>query len=186
MRCSIQRKQTTERRIKMKNVSRRLVTKFVGAAFAATLLLGTSFSILTSTAAQADSTILSAGDSTSGTYMDYMKTVYARAGNPEIIQLPLTSFDNNFELSPMAAESWTQSADGLTWTFKLRDGLVWSDGKPLTADDYVLSLTRAATSCAPRAAPCGAPCAAPRPSGPRSRAHATRAANPIRIAQGAT
>ncbi len=130
----------------MKNVSRRLVTKFAGAAFAATLLLGTSFSVFTSTAAQADSTILSAGDSTSGTYMDYMKTVYARAGTPEIIQLPLTSFDNNFELSPMAAESWTQSADGLTWTFKLRDGLVWSDGKPLTADDYVLSLTRAATT----------------------------------------
>jgi oligopeptide transport system substrate-binding protein len=130
----------------MKNVSRRLVTKLAGAAFAATLLLGSSFSVLTSTAAQADSTILSAGDSTSGTYMDYMKTVYARAGTPEIIQLPLTSFDNNFELNAMAAESWTQSADGLTWTFKLRDGLVWSDGQPLTADDYVLSLTRAATT----------------------------------------
>ena len=130
----------------MKNISRRLVTKFAGAAFAATLLLGTSFSGLTSTAAQADSTILRAGDSTSGTYMDYMKTVYARAGTPEIIQLPLTSFDNNFQLSAMAAESWTQSADGLTWTFKLRDGLVWSDGQPLTADDYVLSLTRAATT----------------------------------------
>jgi oligopeptide transport system substrate-binding protein len=130
----------------MKYVSRRLVTKFAGVAFAAALLLGTSFSVITSTAAQADSTILSAGDSTSGTYMDYMKTVYARAGTPEIIQLPLTSFDNNFELSPMAAESWTQSADGLTWTFKLRDGLVWSDGKPLTADDYVLSLSRAATT----------------------------------------
>ena len=130
----------------MKNISRRLVTKFAGAAFAATLLLGTSFSVLTTTAAQADSTILSAGDSTSGTYMDYMKTVYARAGTPEIIQLPLTSFDNNFQLSAMAAESWTQSADGLTWTFKLRDGLVWSDGQPLTADDYVLSLTRAATT----------------------------------------
>ena len=130
----------------MKNISRRLVTKFAGAAFAATLLLGTSFYVLTTTAAQADSTILSAGDSTSGTYMDYMKTVYARAGTPEIIQLPLTSFDNNFQLSAMAAESWTQSADGLTWTFKLRDGLVWSDGQPLTADDYVLSLTRAATT----------------------------------------
>ena len=130
----------------MKNVSRRLVTKFAGAAFATTLLLGTSFSVLTNSVAQADSTILSAGDSTSGTYMDYMKTVYARAGTPEIIQLPLTSFDNNFQLSAMAAESWSQSADGLTWTFKLRDGLVWSDGKPLTADDYVLSLTRAATT----------------------------------------
>ena len=33
------------------------------------------------------------GDNTSGTYMDYMKTVYSRAGFPEIIQLPMTSFD---------------------------------------------------------------------------------------------
>jgi oligopeptide transport system substrate-binding protein len=130
----------------MNQISRRLLNKFAGAAFAAALLLGTSAATLTSAPAFAETTILSAGDSTSGTYMDYMKTVYARAGTPEIIQLPLTSFDNNFQLSAMAAESWTQSADGLTWTFKLRDGLVWSDGKPLTADDYVLAMTRAATT----------------------------------------
>jgi oligopeptide transport system substrate-binding protein len=130
----------------MNQISRRFLSKFVGATFAAALLLGTSAATLTSTQAFADTTIFSAGDSTSGTYMDYMKTVYARAGTPEIIQLPLTSFDNNFQLSAMAAESWTQSADGLTWTFKLRDGLVWSDGKPLTADDYVLAMTRAATT----------------------------------------
>ena len=55
----------------------------------------------------AETTVYSAGDSTSGTYMDYMKTVYARAGNPEIVMLPLTSFDNNFKLNPMAAESWS-------------------------------------------------------------------------------
>jgi oligopeptide transport system substrate-binding protein len=130
----------------MNQISRRLLGKFASATFAAALLLGTSVTGLTSSQAYADATILSAGDSTSGTYMDYMKTVYARAGTPEIIQLPLTSFDNNFQLSAMAAESWTQSADGLTWTFKLRDGLVWSDGKPLTADDYVLAMTRAATT----------------------------------------
>ena len=29
------------------------------------------------------------------------------------------------------------SADGLTWTFHLRDGLTWSDGEPITADDFV-------------------------------------------------
>ena len=78
---------------------------------------------------------------------DYMKTVYARAGNPAIIQLPLTSFDKNFALNAMAAESWEQSTDGLTRTFKLRDGLVWSDGAPLVANDYILALHRAATTC---------------------------------------
>ncbi|RVT83497.1 peptide ABC transporter substrate-binding protein [Rhodobacteraceae bacterium CCMM004] len=85
------------------------------------------------------------GDNTSGTYMDYMKTVYSRAGYPEIIQLPLTSFDKAFELHGIAAESWEQSEDGLTWTFRLRDGLSYSDGHPLTAEDYVFALTRAAT-----------------------------------------
>ena len=45
----------------------------------------------------------------------------------------------------LGAESWSQSADGLTWTFKLRPGLVWSDGVPLTAEDYVFALQRAAT-----------------------------------------
>lgn len=34
------------------------------------------------------------------------------------------------------AESYQVSEDGLTWTFKLRSDLKWSDGKPLTAKDY--------------------------------------------------
>lgn len=41
------------------------------------------------------------------------------------------------------AESHTVSDDGLTYTFKLRDGLKWSDGKPLTAEDFVWSWNRA-------------------------------------------
>lgn len=43
---------------------------------------------------------------------------------------------------PAAAERWETSADGLTWTFHLRPGLKWSDGTPLTAEDYVYSLQR--------------------------------------------
>lgn len=41
-----------------------------------------------------------------------------------------------------AAERWETSADGLTWTFHLRRGLQWSDGTPLTADDFAFSLRR--------------------------------------------
>ncbi len=40
------------------------------------------------------------------------------------------------EIKPLAAESFEQSADGLTWTFKLREGLKWSDGQPVVAEDY--------------------------------------------------
>ncbi len=44
--------------------------------------------------------------------------------------------------APGLAESWTVSPDGLTWTFMLRSGLVWSDGRPITSDDVVGSLRR--------------------------------------------
>jgi oligopeptide transport system substrate-binding protein len=40
------------------------------------------------------------------------------------------------------AEGWTVSADGLTYTFLLRPGLKWSDGLPLTAEDFVFSARR--------------------------------------------
>jgi oligopeptide transport system substrate-binding protein len=91
-------------------------------------------------------TVSAPGESTSGTYVDYMRTVYARAGFPEMTALPLTSFDNEYALTGVGAESWTQSEDGLTWTFVLREGLKWSDGEPLTAEDYVFALQRAATT----------------------------------------
>jgi len=41
-----------------------------------------------------------------------------------------------------AAQSWEASADGLVWTFRLREGLRWSNGEPLTADDFVQSWRR--------------------------------------------
>ena len=41
-----------------------------------------------------------------------------------------------------AAESWEVSDDGLVYTFHLRDGLKWSDGVDVTADDYVYGMQR--------------------------------------------
>ncbi len=43
------------------------------------------------------------------------------------------------EYVPYLAESYTLSNDKRTWTFKIRDGAKWSDGKPLVADDFVIS-----------------------------------------------
>lgn len=45
---------------------------------------------------------------------------------------------------PGAATSWTFSDDGLTMTFDMRDGITWSDGTPLTAEDFVYSFHRIA------------------------------------------
>ena len=43
------------------------------------------------------------------------------------------------EVVPAAAESWDISEDGKTIVFTLREGLQWSDGEPLTADDVVFT-----------------------------------------------
>ena len=50
----------------------------------------------------------------------------------------------NFEIIPAAAESWEGSEDGMTWTFKIREGLTWSDGNPVTAADWVTTFQYAA------------------------------------------
>ncbi len=41
--------------------------------------------------------------------------------------------------TPGLAESWSVAPDQKTWTFKLRKGLLWSDGQTLTADDVVFT-----------------------------------------------
>ncbi len=54
----------------------------------------------------------------------------------------LLTVDQNGALAPGQAEKWETSDDGLTWTFHLREGLKWSDGTPLTANDFVYSWKR--------------------------------------------
>lgn len=44
--------------------------------------------------------------------------------------------ENTLEYIPNMAESYTISEDGLTFTFKLRQGMKWSDGAPITAQDF--------------------------------------------------
>ncbi|MGG0792062.1 peptide ABC transporter substrate-binding protein [Peribacillus simplex] len=48
----------------------------------------------------------------------------------------LTKKTEEGKIVPGSAESWETSEDGLTWTFKLKDGLKWSNGDPLTANDF--------------------------------------------------
>ena len=55
--------------------------------------------------------------------------------------LGLMTSDPKGDAVPGMATEWTTSEDGLTWTFKLREAQ-WSDGTPVTADDFVFSWRR--------------------------------------------
>jgi peptide/nickel transport system substrate-binding protein len=48
----------------------------------------------------------------------------------------------DFSPVPDLAESWQESEDQTTWTYKIREGLKWSDGQPLTARDAAYSFNR--------------------------------------------
>ncbi len=57
------------------------------------------------------------------------------------VLIGLTQDDAEGKPVPGMAERWETSPDGLTWTFHLRKA-EWSDGRPVTADDFVYSLRR--------------------------------------------
>ena len=50
--------------------------------------------------------------------------------------------DENFELQPQMVDEWEVSDDGLTYTFTLRDGLLFHDGTPVESKDVTASLKR--------------------------------------------
>jgi peptide/nickel transport system substrate-binding protein len=52
----------------------------------------------------------------------------------------LTGYDPvKLQPRPEFAESWSHSADGKTWTFKIRPGMTWQDGEPATARDVAFT-----------------------------------------------
>ncbi len=51
----------------------------------------------------------------------------------------LTKPGKDLAPAPDLAASWTTSADGLSWTFKLREGVKWSDGQPFTSADVAFT-----------------------------------------------
>src|ERR1700679_2548835 len=52
----------------------------------------------------------------------------------------LLSYDDKLNPRPQLAQSWSVSPDGLTYTFKLRPGVTWHDGKPFTSADVAFSV----------------------------------------------
>jgi peptide/nickel transport system substrate-binding protein len=54
----------------------------------------------------------------------------------------LFAVDEKLAVKPQMVDTWKVSDDKKTWSFTLRDGLAWHDGKPVTSEDCIASLKR--------------------------------------------
>lgn len=52
---------------------------------------------------------------------------------------PLVTQDRDLSIIPCLADSWEESEDGMTWTFKLHEGVKFHDGSDFTSEDVVAS-----------------------------------------------
>jgi peptide/nickel transport system substrate-binding protein len=66
--------------------------------------------------------------------------------NTEVVAMRLTDalvqYDEQLVLQPLLAESWAFSEEDRTITFKLRDGVRWHDGEPLTSADVLFTIDK--------------------------------------------
>ncbi len=69
-------------------------------------------------------------------------TAYIQRNFGYMVWDTLFAMDEKFEVKPQMVDKYDVSPDKLTWTFTLRDGLQWSDGKPVTSEDCVASIKR--------------------------------------------
>ena len=76
-----------------------------------------------------------------GKHFDTMRNEYEGFAYEATIE-QLAKMGPEGEWHPAAADSWELSEDGRTWTFHLRLDAKWSDGVPVTADDWVYSFRR--------------------------------------------
>lgn len=73
--------------------------------------------------------------------LDFSMTGYQSLGS-EFVFERLCMLDHNLDLVPGAAERWEASPDGRIWTFHLNPKARWSDGNPVTAQDFEYTFRR--------------------------------------------
>src|SRR6185503_8430286 len=69
-------------------------------------------------------------------------TAYIQRNFGYMVWDTLFAMDDKFAVKPQMVDKYDVSADKLTWTFTLRDGLVWSTGQPVTSEDCIASIKR--------------------------------------------
>ena len=92
--------------------------------------------------ASADSTLIRGMGPTIGTLDPQLNFLANEGWIQDDMYEGLTAQDAKGAIIPGAAEKWELSDDGLTYTFHLRDGLKWSNGDPLVAQDFVNGVIR--------------------------------------------
>lgn len=113
--------------------------RLLGAAILAILVVGASVSAqpvaperVLRIVPNADLQTLDPIATTAGVVQSHGQLVYDQLFGRTLQQRP----------QPQMVDTWTLSADALTWTFRLRDGLAFHDGTPVTAADAIASLRR--------------------------------------------
>src|SRR4051794_9165255 len=69
-------------------------------------------------------------------------TAYIQRNFGYMVWDTLFAMDEKFAVQPQMVDKYEVSSDKLTWTFTLRDGLEWSNGTPVTAEDCIASIKR--------------------------------------------
>ncbi|MDP1534811.1 MAG: ABC transporter substrate-binding protein, partial [Rubrivivax sp.] len=69
-------------------------------------------------------------------------TAYMSRNHGYMIYDTLFGTDENAKIKPQMVDTWSVSPDNRLWTFKLRKGLAFHDGAPVTGEDVIASLQR--------------------------------------------
>jgi peptide/nickel transport system substrate-binding protein len=116
--------------------TRRQFLQYGAVAAAAGVTLGSGAELASSASAASIPTKLRVGWNSPPDLMNPF--TYESTASGEILQLiydTLTEYDINLKAVPSLAESETASSDGRSFTYKLRSGAKWHDGKPVTSAD---------------------------------------------------
>jgi peptide/nickel transport system substrate-binding protein len=136
-------------------IERRTVLK-AGAGIAAGLVVAGSAAACSSSSTSSPKSGASTGKSKRGGTLRYGVAAGTAGDSPDpakasrTMQLAiaancydtLTRADENYGLIPALATEWTPSSNGQVWSFKLRNGVTFHDGSPLTSKDVAYSFTR--------------------------------------------
>lgn len=113
------------------------------ASFGRCLLFGLLAALFTASTGAAPGSILRKGNGPEVESLDPHKIEGVSAANVmRDLYEGLIAESPEAQLQPGVAESWTLSDDLLTYTFRLRENARWSNGDPVTADDFVAGLRR--------------------------------------------